>query len=294
MHVPHSPLSWSEFARRTVRETIADDGFGLAAQLAYYFVLSLFPALLGLIALASFFPLVHVSRDLLRLLDPIAPSEVIDLIRTELQRIANGDRAGLLSVGVAGALWSSSTAMTAIIDVMNHAYELRETRAWWRVRARAIVLTIGLAAFVLVSITLVLAGPELADLVGRLGAGAVVAWMWKVGQWPLVFVLVAAGMAAIYLFGPDARQRWTRVVPGAISAAALWLIGSLGFRFYVVNFGAYATSYGAIGAVIVLLLWFYLLALAIVVGAEVNAAIEHASPLTNVVGTPDGQATTQS
>lgn len=287
-------MSWSELARRTVRETIADDGFGLAAQLAYYFFLSLFPALLGLIALASFFPLVHISRDLLRLLDPVAPGEVIDLIRTELQQIANGDRAGLLSLGVAGALWSSSTAMTAVIDVMNHAYDLRETRAWWRIRLRAIVLTLGLAAFVLVSITLVLAGPELANLVGRLGAGAVIAWSWKVGQWPLVVVLVTAGMAAIYLFGPDARQHWTRVVPGAIAAAALWLLGSLGFRIYVVNFGSYSTTYGAIGAVIVLLLWFYLLALAIVVGAEINAEIERASPYQNVVGSADGARTAES
>jgi membrane protein len=131
---------------------------------------------------------------------------------------------------------------------------------------------------VLVSLTLVLAGPELADVVARWGAGWVVAWTWKIVQWPVVFVLVAVAIGLIYYFGPNTEQDWAWVTPGSIFASALWLLGSIGFRLYLVSFGQFETTYGTIGGIIVLLTWFYVLGFVIVVGAEVNAEIEHASP----------------
>ena len=273
-----NPLSWSELARRTVRETIADDAAGLAAELAYYFFLALFPALLGLLAIASFFPLHNLTDAMALALAPVAPDAVIGIIRQQMLRLANGDRVGLLSLGMAGALWTSSSAMTAVIDAMNRAYDVEESRSWLRVRMTSIVLTIGLAGFVLVSLTLVLAGPELADLVARWGAGWLVAWIWKVVQWPVVFVLVAVAIGLIYYFGPNTEQEWVWVTPGSILASALWLLGSIGFRIYLVSFGQFETTYGTIGGIIVLLTWFYVLGFVIVVGAEVNAEIEHASP----------------
>ena len=274
----YNPLSWKELARRTIRETIADDAPGLAAELAYYFFLALFPALLGLIALASFFPLHNLTDEVAQMLGPVAPDAVIGIIQQQMRHIANGDRVGLLSLGMAGALWSSSSAITALIDAMNRAYDIEESRSWLRVRLMSILLTLGLACFVLISLTLVLAGPELADLVGRLGAGWLVAWIWKIIQWPLVFVLVTIAMSLIYYFGPNTEQDWVWVTPGSILAATLWLLGSLGFRIYLVNFGAFDATYGTIGGIVVLLTWFYVLGFVIVVGAEVNAEIEHASP----------------
>jgi len=271
-------LSWTEIVKRTVRETVQDDGSSLAAQLAYYFFLALFPALLGLIALASLFPLENFTDDAIRLLSPFAPNEVITIVRDQMLRIAHGDRTGLLSIGVLGALWSSSSATTAAIDVMNHAYGIKETRGWLRVRVTAILLTIGLAVFVLLSLTLVLAGPQLADYIGRLGAGPVFAWTWKILQWPIVFALIAVGIGLLYYFGPDAEQDWAWITPGSTLAALLWMLGSLGFRAYVVYAGNYEATYGTIGGIIVLLLWFYVMGLVIVVGAELNAEIEHAAP----------------
>jgi membrane protein len=274
-----NPISWRELFRRTVRETVADDAAGLAAELAYYFFLALFPALLALLALASLFPLQNFTDDVTRLLMPIAPEQVISLIREQMVRIASGDRVGLLSLGVAGALWSSSSAMTAVIDVMNHAYDVSENRPWWRVRLTGIALTIGVALFIITSLMLVLAGPELADWVAaRLGGAWFFATAWKVSQWPIILVLVSIGIAAIYYFGPNVEQDWVWVTPGSILAAALWLAGSLAFRAYVVNFGNYDATYGAVGAMIVLMLWFYLLGFVIIIGAEINAEIEHASP----------------
>jgi membrane protein len=272
-------LSWSELVKRTAHEAVSDDAQGLASQLAYYFFLALFPALLCLLAIASFFPLQNFADDMVRLLGPFAPSEMIEIIRQEMAKIAEGQHGGLVTVGLLGALWSSSSAMVAVIGAMNRAYDIDESRPWWKVRLTAIGLTVGLSLLIIVAFTLIVAGPQLADLTARhLAFGSVFVWTWKIIQWPIAFALVAVGIGLIYHFAPDAEQFWVWITPGSLAATLLWLIGSLAFRFYAVNFGNYEASYGALGGVILLLLWFYLSGLVIVIGAEMNAEIEHASP----------------
>jgi membrane protein len=273
------PISLRELVRRTWREIGDDNCLGLAAQLAYYFVLALFPALIVIVAIGSYFPR-STLYDVLGTLGRFAPAEVVSLVRTQLDAILAAEQGGLLTVGVLGALWSSSAALTAIIDALNRAYDITESRAWWKVRLLAIVLTEGLSVFILTAFALVVAGPELAQAaVGWLGISQIVAWVWRVVQWPLVFGLVAFGIACIYYFAPDADQDWFFLTPGSVLATVLWLLASLGFRFYVQNFGDYNATYGALGAAAILLLWLYVSSLAILIGAEVNAEIEHASPL---------------
>jgi membrane protein len=169
--------------------------------------------------------------------------------------------------------------MTAISDTLNHAYDVEEGRPWWKVRLIAIGLTMGVAVFILLATALVLAGPTAARyLADWWYLGDVFEWIWNLAQWPVVFALVTAAIGLIYYFGPDVEQEWRWLVPGAVMATTLWLIATLGFRFYVINMGSYTETYGALGAVMVLLLWFYLSGLAILIGAELNAEIEHASP----------------
>ena len=272
-------LSWAELTRRTWRETVQDDVLGLAAQLAYYFFLALFPALLFLLALASFFSLSNFTDDITRFLGPFVTPSVLDLIREQMQRLADKDSGGLLTLGVAGALWSSSAALTSIVGALNRAYDIEEARPWWKVRLIAIGLTLAAAAVVLVALFLVLLGPTAADWLGRTtGWGAPFEWAWLVLQWPLVFAMVASGIGLVYYFGPDADQDWVWITPGAIVATILWLLISLVFKLYVANFTDYEGSYGTVGGVIVVLLWFYVSGIAILVGAELNAEIEHASP----------------
>jgi membrane protein len=274
-----SSLGWKEILTRTLQRMWRDDAQALAAQLSYYFFLALFPALLCLIAFASFFPLQHLTEDMVRLLGPFAPAEVLDLLKQQMMTIAEGRHGGLLSLGLLGAIWSSSSAMLAVVSAMNRAYEIGETRPWWNVRVTAIFLTIALALFIVIAFTLIVAGPQLADFLGRhLGFGAVFVWTWKILQWPLAFLLVTTGLGLIYYYAPDADQEWVWITPGAVTAAALWFMGSLLFRVYAVNFGHYQATYGAIGGMILLLLWFFLSGLVIVIGAEMNAEIEHASP----------------
>jgi membrane protein len=135
------------------------------------------------------------------------------------------------------------------------------------------------AFFVIASFALVVAGPELAEsIAGRVGLGEAFEWTWKVLQWPVVFALVATAFGLIYYFAPDVDQDWVFLTPGSVLATTLWLLGSLGFRFYVVNFGSYNETYGAVGGIMVLLLWLYISGLCVIVGAEMNAEIERASP----------------
>jgi membrane protein len=284
------PISWTELARRTWRETMDDDVTGLAAQLSYYFFLALFPALLFLLAVASFFPLANITDEVGRSLGPFVSPQVLDLIQDQMRRLANNENGGLLTFGVAGALWSSSAALVSITGALNRAYDITEGRPWWKVRLVAVGLTFGVATFILLALSLVLAGPAAAEWLGRTtGLGAPFQWTWLVLQWPLVFVLVATGIGLIYYFGPDADQDWVWITPGAIAATILWLVVSLAFKLYVVNFTDYEGSYGSVGAVIIVLLWFYLSGVAILVGAELNAEIEHASPY----GKPPGQKSPQ-
>jgi membrane protein len=272
------PLSWSELTKRTVSETVDDNGLGLAAQLAYYFLLALVPAIVFVAALASYFP-ARVIETILATLAPVAPAEVLTILREQLSALAEGQDTGLLTFGLAMALWSSSAAMTSLTDAINRAYDLEDTRPWWRVRLTAIGVTIFLAVFVLSAVAIVMAGPSLIEaLVGRWGGAATVATLWKWLQWPIAAVLIALSIAVIYYVSPDADQDWEWVTPGAALATVLWAVASLGFKIYLTHFADYNATYGSLGGVIILMLWLYLTGLALVVGAEMNSEIEHASP----------------
>jgi membrane protein len=279
-------LTWREIFRRMVHDAFFKDNcLGLAAQLAYYFFFSLSPALLFLIAVASFFPVVTLIDEIVSLLGTVAPPEVIGIVTEQIKKISGGEQGGLLTLGMLVTLWTSSSAMTAVIDTVNRAYGVEEGRSWWRVRLLAIALTMGAALFILVSSALVLVGPELAGRVADWwGLGPAFERTWTIVQWPLVFILVTAGIALTYQFAPDVEQRWAWLLPGAIFATLVWLATSLAFRYYVENMSAFTETYGAIGGVMVLLLWFYLTGLAILLGAEMNAEIEHAAPAGKDVG----------
>jgi membrane protein len=274
-------LTWVEILRRTFVDSIFKHNcLGMAAQLAYYFFFSLFPALLFLIAVASYFPITTLIDEIIGAFGQFAPPEFLTIVTDQIRKISGDEQGGLLTLGILTALWSSSTAMTAIIDTVNHAYGVEEGRSWWKVRLIAIALTIGGAIFVLVSFALVIVGPQLADPLARaLGLGSALEWTWRILEWPLAFALAGSGIALVYYFAPDVDQEWSWLVPGTVFATTLWLAASLGFRYYVVNVTHYTETYGALGGAMVLLLWFYLSGFVLLLGAVMNAKIEHAAPI---------------
>src|SRR5919106_1708613 len=159
------PIGWTEILKRTAKETLGDDVLSLAAELAYYFFLALFPALLFVVALASFFPIENLIDEIVRSMSRFAPHDVLVIVREQIRKIAAGEHGGLLTLGMLLTLWSTSAGMMAIINTLNKAYDIEESRPWWKVRLTAIGLTIALALFILISFALVIVGPATAEKV---------------------------------------------------------------------------------------------------------------------------------
>jgi membrane protein len=272
-----APIPWSDVIRRTVKEIGEDNCFGLAAQLAFYFLLALFPALLFLVALIGYVPVENALTELLVAVGTVAPRELVELLHEQLARVAEGSHASLLTLGIIGAIWSSSAAMVAIIDALNRAYDVTEWRPWWKRRLVAVILTVALALFTILSLALVLVGPSLASRVAEwLGLGPSVGLIWALIRWPVMLFSVVLGVDLVYHFAPNRAARWVWITPGSLLATGLWIGSSFAFKVYIVNFVDYTATYGAIGGAIVTMLWFYISGLAILIGAELNGVIEHA------------------
>jgi len=279
------PLSWTALIKKTVNEIWADDLLNLAAQQAYYFFFALFPALLTFISIASFFPIHNLTGEIVTMLGRFAPPDVIRIITEQVNKISETGHGGILTFAFLLTIWSSSGALVSIISTLNAAYDITEGRPMWRVRLTAIALTVGIAFFILLSMALVLIGPTVAEhLANTLHLGPAFKWTWWVLQWPVVFALVVSGIGLVYYFAPDAVQDWVWITPGSVLATFLWVMVSLGLKLYLAFFGNYNETYGTLGGFIVLLTWFYLSGLAILIGAELNAEIEHASAYGKDVG----------
>ena len=271
-------LTWMELARRLWHESEKDEVLGRAAQLAYYFVLALFPALLFLTALLGLLPLEHIMPELMASLRSVLPADALSLVEKYLQQVMKGSGGDILSLGLLGALWASSSGVTAIMEALNAVYEAKELRPFWKVRVIAIAMTIGLAGFIILSTTLVLYGEHIGGWIANMmGLGWLFTLAWLVLQWPVVIFLMLFAIAVIYYISPCVEQDWRWVSPGSVFAVLMWLIVSLGFKIYVENFGNYNKAYGSIAGVIVLMLWFYLSGIVLLMGGEINAEIEKAA-----------------
>lgn len=279
------PLGWGELLKRSVKEAWSDNVFDLAAQQAYYFFFALFPALLAVISIASFFPIHNLTDEVVRNLGPVVPGDVIELIKKQLNEISGDNAGGLLTFAFVLTLWSSSGGVVSMCTTLNAAYDITEGRPFWKVRLIAIGLTLGLAFLVLVSMALLMTGPGVVQAIAeRFGLGSAFIWTWNILRWPVIFILIASAIAMVYYFAPDAEQEFVWITPGSILATLLWIAISYGFKTYVDSMGNYTETYGLVGAVMVLLLWFYLSGIVLLLGAELNAEIEHASPHGKDVG----------
>ena len=272
-------LTWSELGKRVWNEVQEDDVFGRAAQLSYYFLLALFPLLLFLTSMLGLIADENgeLRRSLFEYLGSVLPVEASDLISKTVNDVTQGSGGGKLSFGILATLWAASNGMGAILEALNVAYEVKETRPWWRARIVAIGLTFALALLILSALVLVLYGHDIAEAVaGSFGLGRAFELGWKVLQWPIVLAFVLFAFALIYYFAPDLHdQDWKWVSPGAVLGVALWLLVSFGFRTYLQYFNSYSATYGSLGAVIILMLWFYFTGLAILVGGEINSEVEN-------------------
>lgn len=264
--------------KRVWHEINEDDVWGYAAQLAYYFLFSLFPFFIFLAALLAYIPIPNLMDQIMALLGQFLPGAVLSMVRDNVVELVTQPRGGLLSLGILLALWTAASAMAAMTDSLNRAYGVKEGRPFWRVRVVAVLLTIGLATLMLSSMVLLIFGSELGSLIAwKIGLGTAFDSAWLVLRWPIIVFLMMFGAALIYYFAPDVEQEWRWITPGAVFAVLAWIGMSLIFAWYVDHFGNYSVTYGSIGAVIILLTWMYFTGFFLLVGGEINAEIEHAA-----------------
>jgi membrane protein len=284
-------LTWRELGHRLWQQIWLDDVMGRCAELSYYFLFSIFPALFFVTTLFGYWAAAPELRASLFLyLARVSPTrDVFELLVGSVREVAEGRGGAKLWLSLLAALWVSSNAMLAVGKTLNVACGLKETRRWWRRRLVAIVLTLVFGGLTLSALALILYGATIGNtLAERLGIGASFAVAWHLVQWPLVLLFVVISFEMVYNYGPDlgegARREWW--TPGAVTGVALWLAASFGLRLYFAYFDTFSKTYGSLGAVIALLTWFYLTAFAILMGGEVNSEIGHAMTAAGLRGGP--------
>jgi membrane protein len=265
-----------EALKRTVREFQKDEVPALAAQLAYYLILALFPLILFIFALLGTFANPALAQTILGYFQQVMPNEVYQLMSTYMEPVLSGERRapGLLSFGILGTIWAASGAFAALANALNKTYDVEETRPFWKVRLVAILMTFGLSAFVILGVALLVFGPALgAGIAGYFGMGELFEAVWNIVRWPIAILMLAVALALVYYFAPDVEQPFRWITPGGLIGLLLWVLVSVAFSYYVNNFGSYDATYGSIGAVIVLLLYLYISSIMVLFGAELNATL---------------------
>jgi membrane protein len=270
-----------QLSRAVFDQVIDNNIFGRAAELAFYFLFALFPLIFFMMTLFGLFAShsAELQNNLLSYFADFLPPSAFQLLKrvaTEITAHASREK---LTFGVISALWCVSSSICSMISALNAAHHVREVRPWFKVRAIALGLSFLISVLLATALFMVLVGSR---FVGWLGAGLglhpLVVFIWKAMQWPFAIFFVALSCSMIYYFGPDLkeRRRWHWFTPGAAFGAFIWLGASFGFRIYLHFFNNYSVSYGSLGAVMILLIWLYVSALACLVGAEINAGISHA------------------
>lgn len=262
--------------KRTVNEFLEDDMPTYASALAYQMLFSLFPFLLVLITLVGY---LHLPEFFARLREQAAlllPPEAMDQVNPVIDQLQQ-QKGGLLSIGIAVALWTSSAGIRSMMIALNAAYDVKESRPVWKRFSLSILYTLGIALLLLVAAGLMVTGPQvIAWIAGLVGLERYLVTLWTWLRWPLAVFLLMLAVALFYLV-PDVEQRFRFITPGSVLSVIAWIAASLAYGFYVKNFANYNAMYGSIGAIIILLLYFYLSAAVVLFGAELNAVIEHHS-----------------
>lgn len=252
-----------------------DDVLGHSAQLAYYFLFALFPMLIFLTALVGYFPVPNSLDKLLEYLSEVLPSMATSLVRTTIQEIISQPRGGLLSFGLAATIWAASSGIHALSNSLNIAYGVKRQRPWWRERLIALALTFGCSIFVIFALGLIFFTDSLGTTVADyLEIGPGLRAFFSLARYPFLIFSVWFMLEAIYLIAPSRKLSWRWFTPGAIFALVTWLGISFLFKYYVIRISNYTLTYGSLGSVIVLMLWLYFTSLAILIGGQINGAIE--------------------
>ena len=284
--------SWKDTLKRTFTEFKDDNLTDWAAALTYYSVLSVFPALIALISIVGLVAdPATITRVLTDTISQLGPSSAVETFKGPIESItANSGTAGLgLIIGLAGALWTASGYVGAFMRASNVIYEVEEGRSFIKLRPLQMLVTLVLIVLlVVVVVALVLTGPIASAVGSAVGLGGAAVTAWNIAKWPVLFLMVVFMVTLLYYASPNAKLGGLKaILPGAALAIVVWLLASAVFAFYVANFGSYNKTYGALGGVIVFLVWLWITNVAILLGVELNAERERSRQLED--GTPGAE-----
>lgn len=270
------PITPRRFLRELWQEISEDDIFSGAAALAFYLTLAIFPAVIFVMALLPYLPVPQLDQAIMDLLRQALPGEAATMFVGVVEEVTSQPRGGLLSFGLLGALWATSTGMAAIMTQLNISYDVVESRGLVRSRLIAIGLSLLFTLLVIGGFTLIVLGGVVQDaLAARFGLGTGLLTAFAVLRWVIIVLGLLLAFALIYYLAPDVKQRFVFITPGSAIGVAALMAASLAFAWYAQRFGDYSATYGSIGAVIVLMLWLYIAGLVILLGSQVNALVEH-------------------
>jgi membrane protein len=279
------PQGWWMIAKRTVFQANEDRLLTEAAGVTFYTLLALFPAIAALVSLYGLVADPATIGRQIDMLSGVVPGGGMQLIEEQVRRVASKPPTalgiGVLS-GLAISLWSANQATKAMFDALNVVYEEKEKRSFVRLTLMSLAFTLGGLVFAILAMVAVVVLPV---LFGFVGLGPTVEWVLRVARWPILILLVALILSALYRFGPSRQNaRWQWVSWGSAFAAVFWFLGSLGFSFYVENFGSYNETYGSLGAVVGFMTWVWISSVVVLLGGELNAEMEHQTARDTTIG----------
>ena len=276
---------WYDIVWRTYREMNSDRLLSIAGGVSFFVLLAIFPAITALVSAYGLFFNTSAITNNLSLLNDIVPDNVLSIVHEQANRIASNSGRTLsigIVVGIVASLWSAMSGVKAIIDALNVIYEQNESRSFIKLNLVALVFTVGGLATFLLAIAAIVVMPL---ILSPIGLGSLTGTLTRIARWPVLLIVLLFGLAVLYRYGPDRRAaRWQWVTVGSIFAAVTWIIASFLFSWYLASFANYNATYGSLGAVIGLMIWLWISTIVVLLGAELNAEIEHQTARDSTIG----------
>jgi membrane protein len=262
----------------TYDDVVRNHSLQMAAALAYYFVLSLFPALIFLSAIVAYLPVPDLFNQALALMARFLPADAMGLVQRVLADVISPNKGTFLSLGVLGTLWAASGGFAAMIEALNIAYDVKDDRPFWKTRPLAIGLAILTGTLLLTALSVMVVGPRFGEwLAGTVHLSGLFVLLWPFIHWTIAIGFTILAVEALYFLAPNVKQRLGATLPGAVVAVGCWIILSYLLGLYFRHFGNFNKTYGTLGAAIALMTWLYWTGFAMLVGAELNEELAKAS-----------------
>jgi membrane protein len=263
---------------RTYGDVIRNHTTQMAAALSYYFVLSLFPALIFLSAVVAYLPVPDLFGQALGLMARFIPPDSMGLVRRILADVVTPNRGAFLSFGILGTLWAASGGFSAAIEALNVAYDVQDDRPFWKTRPLAVGLALTIGGLLLLTLAVMIVGPRFGEwLASRVHLSNVFVFLWPFIHWSIAIAFTILAVEALYYLAPNVKQRFLATLPGAMLAVGCWIALSYLLGFYFRHFANFNKTYGTLGAGIALMVWLYWTGFAILVGAELNSELAKSS-----------------